>query len=265
MIEWLYSHYEAEYLFDLMITEINKAILLKTSKSIASDTSTPQNEKRQEKTPSTSLLVAVACPNGAQHSVCFVEKLYEKYSYESHLELEAADIKLKVKREHRVATKGEWLDVKDVVWQHSMFSVKHMLNHNCKYTAVNRAWSNFPLESCMIIEEGYLRDPLGTNLDIGNHIIDFERGVVLNKRSQEEFRIRSAIPMLDEKVQSAWLEDSEYRALYKSYTSAGILFYSVHLRTGEAVFLLGHMTYGSMSWCDFGGLRSYGYVHAANV
>ena len=253
MIEWLCSHYEAEILLESMISEINETI----KKWRASSSASPSSKYQTSSQSTTTLLVAVACQTGAQHSICFVEKLYEKYSFESPLELEG-DIRVEVKREHREAIKGEWPNTTDAIWQHSRFPVRHLLNR--RDLVMNRVWSNFPLESTRLVEAGFHQDPFGKHFDIGKHIIDFERGVLLNKKSQEEFRIRSTIPRSEGRVQSSWFKDDEYKVFHKSYSSAGILFYSVHPQTGEAVFLLGHMTYSTMSWCDFGGIRNFGYV-----
>ena len=231
-----------------MTSLINKTLRQKVTTSKQSGEDLEQSE-----TPSTSLLVAVACPSGAQHSVCFVEKLYEKYSYESHLELEVADIKLKVKREHRVATKGEWLDVKGVVWQHSKIASKHLAG--CKDLLLDRSWTSFTIDVTNQIEAAFQQDPFAMKLDLGKHVVDFERGVVFNKRSRDEFKVRAAVPRLEGKVKSSWLQEKEQKSFY---CGAGILFYSVHPQTGEAVFLLGHMTYSCMSWCDFGGMKDHG-------
>ena len=253
MIEWLFSHYEAELLLRTMTTAINEAM-----KEKSAALSTASSNETGEKVPSSTLRVAIGCQNGAQHSVCFVEKLYEQYLFgESPLEL-VDGIKVEVKRQHCEATKGEWLNNKDAVWQHSQFPVKRIPHH--RVLLFNRAWSNFPLESVRQIEAAFLQDPFSISIDVGKHVINFERGTLYNKKSEEEFRIRSTIPCSNEKVHSSWLQDDEYSQLHKSYTSAGILFYSVHPRTGEAVFLLGHMTYGAMAWCDFGGLRKFVYV-----
>ena len=256
MIEWLFSHYEAELLLKTMTTAINEAIKERSTALAASSETSPSS--------TLSLRVAIGFQNGAQHSVCFVEKLYELYSFESPLDLEQLvaptvdGIKVEVKRQHCEATEGEWLESKDAVWQHSQFPVTRIPHH--RVLLFNRAWSNFPLESVRQIEAAFLKNPFSAGVDIGKHIINFDRGTLFNKKSEEEFRIRSTIPSSDEKVHSSWLQHEEYSQLHKSYTSAGILFYSVHPRTGEAVFLLGHMTYGAMAWCDFGGLKKFVYV-----
>ena len=259
MIEWLFSHYEAELLLKTMTTAIDEAM---KERSTAHVTSSSSDETRETAPSSTlSLRVAIGCQNGAKHSVCFVEKLYEQYSSDdSPLELPAdSAIKVEVKRQHCEATKGKWLESKDAaVWQHSQFPITRIPHH--RVLLYNRAWSNFPLESVRQIEAAFLENPFSVGIDIGKHIVNFERGTLYNKKSEEEFRIRSTIPSSDEKVQSSWLQHEEYSQLHKSYTSAGILFYSVHPCTGEAVFLLGHMTYGAMAWCDFGGLKKFVYV-----
>ena len=179
-----------------------------------------------------------------------MEKLYEQYSFESPLELDG--IKIEVKRRHYEATEGEWLNTKDAVWQHSQMSCKSVLSH--KDLILNQSWCNFPPDSTSQTEAAFHQDPYATKVDIGKHIIDFERGIAFNKRSRDEYRIRSAIPSLEGKVRSSWVQD---RGKKQFYCGAGILFYSVHPRTGEAVFLLGHMTYSAMAWCDFGGMKDY--------
>ena len=259
MIEWLFSHYEAHLLLDSMLSTISEAVKKEFESSALPSSLSTSNEEGSTSLNVKTLQVAVTCQNGAQHSVCFVEKLYEKCLLDSPLELEGG-VKVDVKRRHIEATRGEWLSTKNAVWQHSRFPVKHLVNHS-RDLVTNQVWSNFPLESAQQIEAGFLKDPFATDLDVGKHIINFERGVLLNKRSQEEFKIRSTVPSMEGKVQSSWLDDVEYRAFHKSYCSAGILFYSVHPQTGEAVFLLGHMTYGCMSWCDFGGLKGFRCVY----
>jgi hypothetical protein len=263
MIEWLFSHYEAKLLLKTMTTAINEAMKERSTAPPSATASSIASSEAGEALPSStlSLRVAIGCQNGAQHSVCFVEKLYKQYSLESPLDLTTVDsngVKVEVKRQHCEATEGEWLESKDATWQHSQFPVTHIPHH--RVLLFNRAWSNFPLESVRQIETAFLKNPFSVDIDIGKHIINFERGTLYNKKSKEEFRIRSTIPSSDEKVHSSWLQHEEYSQLHKSYNSAGILFYSVHPQTGEAVFLLGHMTYGAMAWCDFGGLKKFMYV-----
>ena len=249
MIQWLFSHRPAGTLLKEMISQINKAFTIKVTSSSSSES--------EHLAPSTTLRLAIGCQNGAQHSVCFVEKLYEQYSFESPLELPVDGGKVKVKRQHCEATKGEWLNSKDAVWwQHSQMSSKNLPTH--KELILNRSWSIFPTESSRQIEAAFLQDPYATKVDVGKHLIDFERGIVFNKQSRNEFKIRSAIPRLESKVHSSWVVQQD-RGNKQFYCGAGILFYSVHPRTGEVVFLLGHMTYSAMAWCDFGGMKDYRY------
>ncbi len=247
MIEWLFSHRAAGALLKEMTSQINKALRIKAASS---------SSENGHPAPSTILHVAIGCQNGAQHSVCFVEKLYEQYSFESPLVLADA-VKIKVKKQHCEATKGEWLNSKDAVWwQHSQMSTKSL--PTLKDLVLNRSWSSFPTESSSQIEAAFRQDPYATKVDVGKHLVDFERGIVFNKRSRNEFRIRSAIPRLEDKVRSSWVVQQE-GGKKQFFCGAGILFYSVHPQTGEAVFLLGHMTYSAMAWCDFGGMKDHGY------
>ena len=249
MIEWLCSHRTADSVLKEMTSLIDKTLKLRISSSSSSDNK--QSEVSSSSTAAT-LQVAVACQNGAQNSVCFVEKLYEKYSFENPLTMEDG-VKVDVKRRHIEATRGEWLSTKNAVWQHSKIAWKHLINR--KDLILNRSWSSFPNDIAHQIEAAFFQDPFSTKVDVGKHIVDFERGMAYNKRSREEFRIRSAIPSLEGKVKSSWLQEKGKRQFF---CGAGILFYSVHPRTGEAVFLLGHMTYSCMSWCDFGGMKNHG-------
>ena len=232
-----------------MMSQINKSLTIKATSSSS-----------EHSALSTTLRVAIGCQNGAQHSVCFIEKLYEQYSFENPLEL-ADGVRVKVKKQHCEAIKGEWLNSKDAVWwQHSQMSTKNLPAHKShKDLVLNRSWSSFPTESNSQIEAAFRQNPHATKVDVGKHLIDFERGVVFNKRSRSEFRIRSAIPRLEGKVHSSWVVQQD-GGKKQFFCGAGILFYSVHPRTGEAVFLLGHMTYSAMAWCDFGGMRDHGYI-----
>ena len=247
MIEWLFSHRLAGTVLKEMTSQINKILTINIASSSSSKTG--------HSTPSRTLHVAIGCQNGAQHSVCFVEKLYEQFSFESPLELEEG-VKVEVKRQHCEATKGEWLNCKDAVWQHSQMSSKNLPTH--KDLILNRSWSSFPTESSNQIEAAFYQDPYATKVDVGKHVIDFERGIVFNKRSRNEFKIRSAIPSLEGKVRSSWVAQQD-GGNKQFYCGAGILFYSVHPQTGEVVFLLGHMTYSAMAWCDFGGMKNHRY------
>ena len=233
-----------------MTSQITKSFTVKATSSSFS--------KPEHSAPPSTLHVAIGCQNGAQHSVCFVEKLYEQYSFGAESLLKLVDgVKVKVKRRHCEATKGEWLNTKDAVWQHSQMSIKNLPTH--KDLILNRSWSNFLTESTNQIEAAFCQDPYATKIDIGKHVVDFERGVVFNKRSRNEFRIRSAVPSLEGKVRSSWVVQQD-KGSKQFFCGAGILFYSVHPRTGEPVFLLGHMTYSAMAWCDFGGMKNYRYT-----
>ena len=249
MIEWLFSHRAVETLLKEMTSQISKALTIKATSS-----------SNEHSALSTTLRVAIGCQNGAHHSVCFVEKLYEQYSFENPLEL-ADGVRVQVKKQHCEATKGEWLNSKDAVWwQHSQMSTKNLPAHKShKDLVLNRSWCSFPTESNSQIEAAFRQNPYATKVDVGKHLIDFERGIVFNKRSRNEFRIRSAIPRLEGKVRSSWVVQQD-GGKKQFFCGAGILFYSVHPLTGEAVFLLGHMTYSAMAWCDFGGMRDYGYI-----
>lgn len=249
MIKWLCSYHQSEIVLETIVSLINK-----TLKQRATDLSSSTSEGQTSPSPSATLLVAIACQNGAQHSVCFVEKLYERYSSESPLEV--GGIRVEVKRKHCEATKGAWIATKDAAWQHSRIPSKHLPKH--RDLILNRWWSNFPTNIVGQIEAAFRQDPFATNLDIGKYVIDVESGTMFNKRSRDTFRIRSVIPTLDGKVRSSWQQDGlQDKGHKKFYCSAGILFYSIHPHTGEAVFLLGHITYSSMSWCDFGGMKNF--------
>ena len=252
MIQWLCSNRLAESIFKEMIAQINKTLKEKIAFSSSKEEATAASDMTPSAAASTTLLVAVACQNGAQHSVCLVERLYEKYSFESVLEFEGGGVKVAVKRKHCEATKGEWLDTKEPVWQHSQLVAKHLTNQ--KDLLLNRSWSSFQDDVACQIEAAFRTDPFSTKVDVGKHIVDFDRGIVYNKRSRQEYKVRSAIPRLEGKVKSTWLQEKGKKEFF---CGAGILFYSVHPRTGEPVFLLGHMTYSCMSWCDFGGMKDY--------
>ena len=244
MIEWLFSHLPARARLKEVTSRIQKLLTVRATSS-SSDT--------QKLALSTTLRVAIGRQNGAQHSVCFLEKLYEQFLFESPLEL--GGVKVEVKRIHSRATQEEWLNTRDVVWQHSQMSCKSSLHP--KDLIENQSWSNFPSESHSLIEAAFRQDPNASQVDVGKHVIDFERGIVFNKRSRNEFKVRSAIPSFEGKVRSSWVHQGKGDEQF--FCGAGILFYSVHPQTGEAVFLLGHMTYGAMAWCDFGGMKNYRY------
>ena len=207
------------------------------------------------------LCVGISCLKGTQTSPCFVEKLYEMYRFRPPIE------NLTVKREHKNAFsfpkhKNPSKD-KRFLWQHTMLSVKYL--HGLKDLSIPKLWQPFPFHMLSVIEEHFIQNPLSQQLEIrysqdgGTYSLNFETGEMYDSHEKKMYRFRCVAVSIDNRLSCRMLEDSTYKRAVKGYGAAGILFYAFHPITGETVFLLGHMTYSSRSWCDFGGFKSFRY------
>lgn len=243
MIHWLFTQLEAQKQLKRMITAINK--LLKRSSS----------HGKKSKESVIRIRVGIVCPNGALLSPCFVEKLYEYYDfYNSVWE------GLEVRRYHWDAFSGSWGKNKDFVWQFvcaPMSRKKTIMNHLFN----DEWWVNFSSSTSRALDEAFLRDPYCTDFENEDGVFDFESGTMYHKRVKASYHIRCSVATSSStKVISWFLSHNACITAVSHYKAAGILPYSVHPLTGEAVFLLGNITYATMDWCDFGGLKSHGYV-----
>ena len=203
--------------------------------------------------------VSVSCLRGTQVSPSFVEKLYEMYSRKPPVD------DLVVKRKHTNSIfKTWWLSKdKEYTWQRSVLATKYL--HSVQELANNRLWSSFPMHLLDAIEDGFKRDPFDTNLEVvysrhaGKYVLNFETGEMYSTHDKTAYRIRCIVSRFDDLLECSILTGTTYKPFAKKYNAAGILFYSAHPVTGEPVFLLGRMTYGCESWCDFGGIKSFRY------
>lgn len=239
------SFTESKKLFDKMVNEITTFV--QKHKSFGNSKSTPAV-----------ICVGVTCSNGAQLSPCFVEQLYEYFSIGPVLVRG-----LKVSKNHLDALKGVWGDSKDIMWQVSSFPVYEKMEFDLDEVFAYGSWFSFNTSDNSTCEKQFCKDPFASNVNITHMdlVVDFESGTAYNSRRKKNYYIRCS--RLTESKTKCWsLSDIGYKSASRSFLAAGIQPYSVHPVTGEAVFLLGRITYNTEDWCDFGGLKSsHWYVY----
>lgn len=208
--------------------------------------------------------VLVTCLSGTHVSPCFVERLYEQY----HRRRSSAREGLIVWREHThpLFKAPQLAGGKEYIWQRSVLPMRYL--HDEDLTR-RRMWSPLPPHLLNIVEEGFRTNPLDTQLEVpyssktgasSKYVISFETGEMYSAHEKKRYRIRCAVFDVNALIGCSMLSDATYRPLGKKYNSAGVLFYSPHPETGGTVFLLGQMTYGYLSWCDFGGIKNFRQV-----
>ena len=240
MILWLFSFPESKKLLEKMTAEIT-AVIKKHHK--------PKN-KSNTATQSSIIRVGVVCGDGAQLGPCFVEELYTHFSYGPVV----AD-GLRVGRYHWDALKVVWGRSKDVVWQVSCIPAQRKMGSYLDDLSESNMWVSFSTSANIETEERFCQDPYSNEVNISDMVLDFESGLAYDKKRQRQYYIRCT-HVTQSKVNCWFLSGDGYMAVSRPYRAAGIQPYSVHPVTGEAVFLLGHITYGWQSWCDFGGLKA---------
>ncbi len=286
MIEWLFSYPAVKGQLDTMVAKINEEIqrrlpannpqnetmfsiqhspvtqetstkeLAELSPSVTQETST---KELAELSPSRNppilgegfeLLVLVSCSNGHHYSPCFVEKLREIYENDKTLKKQ-----LFIKTEHRDLLRTT---KKDFVWYHS--KIPSLYVQHVEMLTNNRLWVPFDEKMNYHLEQTFQEDPYCSIVPNATDVVDFAYGSLYNKQKRKSFSIRSTVLKAEERrsaVKCRLVGDVVYRAVVKGYDAAGILFYSVHPQTGEALFLLGQLTYNGLTWCDFGGLKHF--------
>lgn len=246
MIEWVLSFPESKRLFKRMVDEINSAIM-KTSTS---------ESKSKSKAKVDIIRVGIVCSNGTQLSPSFVEKLYEHFS-----SVPTAVEGLKVSRKHWDALKREWGRCKNIVWQVSRMTVHHKVESHFKRVFDSRMWLNFDPTANTATEQQFQKDPFNSRIEFTDMVLDLESGTAYSSERRKTYYIRCSI--IPQSRANCWFLTSDgYKSARRSFQAAGIQPYSVHPVTGEAVFLLGRITYGTCDWCDFGGLKSFRYVYS---
>ena len=240
MIEWVLSFSESKKLLGKMVDEITTTV------------------QKQKSSGCGAVCVGVVCSDGAQLSPCFVEKLYDHFSFGPG-RVEG----LRVSRSHLHALKGGWRHSKDTVWQVSSVRVHEKVQSHLTQVLKPRMWFSFDSADNSTCEHQFSKDPFSSNVHIPHMDlrVDFESGTAYNSWRGKTYYIRCS-RVAGKTVKSWPLTDSGYKSASRSFRAAGIQPYSVHPVTGEAVFLLGRITYSTGDWCDFGGLRSWyvGYI-----
>lgn len=204
------------------------------------------------------VVVCITCQEGTRVSPCYVEKLYEEYSHRAPVG------GLTVKRRHlrispyegRQPSKGKLF-----IWQRITIPLNM---RKFEDLTVEKLWSAFPFYMSSAIEEGFKEDPFNSKFQVmlngGRCVFNFETGEMFIAHRNKMFRFRCAVSVIGDRIPCKMLGDVSYRSSTKHYDGAGILFYSTHPVTAEPVFLLGHMTYSTECWCDFGGLKHFRYA-----
>ena len=203
-----------------------------------------------------SLHVAVTCSTGCKLSPCFVEKLYEHYTSSPPTD------HMTVTRDHPILLhhlKGS--APLPPVWQYCPFrhhqahfsNVRQLKQLVCSSTL----WVDFPDDTNFLLEASFKRDPLSSSARAGDLLVSFHGGTVHSKTKGQQSLIRCTARESKFTVVTRHLQHEQYKPFVKSFIAAGILPYSVHPVSGEAIFLMGKITYSTCTWCDFGGIKSY--------
>ena len=249
MIEWVMSFPESMRLYKRMVDGITMAIReWKDSGSKPSAYSRPSVVR-----------VGIVCSNGSQLSPCFVEKLYD------HFVSGPVIVRgLQVSRHHRDALKGAWGHSEDIVWQVSYVSVHHDVLRRFDQLFDPKMWLNFDPTANSESERQFQKDPFNSHVSFTDMVLDFECGTAYNHQQRKTHYIRCTYAS-HSKTNCWFLSSSGYKSACRSFRAAGIQPYSVHPLTGEAVFLLGRITYGTVDWCDFGGMKSSRYAYNTHI
>ena len=227
MIEWMFTQTDASAQLKIMISETVRLV------------------KEAQRSGEGRVRIGVVCSDGALLGPCFVEKLYEHFSWENAYE------GLKVTRYHWDAFSAAWGWGPGTVWQQKYVSKPK--NVSDELDDMERLWVNFQPEQSDRIERAFAEDPYAA-MALGDDVIDFESGVVFKKRTKRTHRIR-CVKLDNSRVICYPLTNKAYKRMVGSYSAAGILPYAPHPHTGEPLFLLGHLNYGYNDWSDFGGLK----------
>lgn len=193
-----------------------------------------------------------------QASICYVEALYEDYRFRPPFG------QISIRREHR---EMETLRTKEptkgskFVWQHTRLPMSLM--QKFPDLTLPRLWLCFPFQIHELIEREFKKNPFSEKFElpysksVGKCTLNFESGEMYSTSEKKVYKVRCTLTNVEHVLACRMLGDSSYRPLAKHYQGAGILFYAFHPIIQEPVFLLGHMTYSSRCWCDFGGLKSF--------
>lgn len=203
------------------------------------------------------VIVGISCDDGYELSPCFVEKLYDHYKSAPPI-----DNLLIVKRQHTMP-ESRLLQKERLKWQQypgnsSSLRRKSESEHvkQIKHVTNSKEWVDMPQELSTSIEHAFERDPLQCSVKIENIVVDFESGMITSILTKQVTLLRCTLTPRDYTVNVRAINHQIYKGFVRSYEAAGILPYSVHPVTGEAVFLLGRLTYDRSTWCDFGGMKS---------
>ena len=234
---------ESKRLFRSMVDEINSAIQRRNSSGSRSGAS-------KLKIKPTVLRVGVVCRNGAQLSPSFVEKLYKHFSCGAVV-VEG----LRVSRHHWDALKGDWGHSKNILWQVSCVPVHDRVTVHFDQVFDSKMWLNFDPTDNDMSEKQFQKDPFNSSVNFTDMVLDFESGTAYSSGRRKTYYIRCST-VSQSKANCWFLTSNGYKSACRSFRAAGIQPYSIHPVTGEAIFLLGRITYGTEDWCDFGGLKS---------
>jgi 8-oxo-dGTP pyrophosphatase MutT (NUDIX family) len=238
MIEWVFCHVESMKKLHSIITTISNEISSKKPKGSS--------------TRSITLIVGLSSGTGSCLSSCFVEKLYD------YFDTFPPSDGFRVKRNHlHNDTPPSAVQWEQLPYQHSLNYHRHVKDSiKIKSLTTSKDWSPLPLILNDSLEVAYREYPLSTNVVIDDNNVDFVSGTFYNKKTGQKSFIRCTVQPEHLIVEVRDLVHETYKPFVKSYEAAGILPYSVHPVTGEAIFLIGKLTYDGGTWCDFGGLVS---------
>ncbi len=241
MIDWLFSHRECSKELYTLVQSINQKIESRSSK----------------KDTLMMITISISCQDGFELSPCYVEKLYDHYKTNPPI-----DNLLLVKRVHMMPENTR-IPITRLKWQQYSGSTSLYRRRTeddsikqIKSVTTSKEWCDIPQELSTSIEEAYNKNPLSNNVKVNSAVIDFESGQMTLLLTKQTILIRCSITPKDYTVKVRAINHQVYKLFIRSFEAAGILPYSVHPVTGEAIFLVGRLTYGGGTWCDFGGLKT---------
>lgn len=257
MIEWLFAQREALKELSVIVKSLDQE-LDKLSLSLRDHAHNKDHTLHSKVTGILKkVIIGISCDDEYELSPCFVEKLYDHYKSTPPI-----DNLLFVKRQH---TRPESILIQKerLKWQQfpgSSSSLKRKTESDrvkqIKHVTTSKEWLDIPQELSASIENAFDKDPLQCNVKIENIVVDFESGILTSILTKQVTLLRCTLTPRDYTINVRAINHRIYKGFVRSYEAAGILPYSVHPVTGEAVFLLGRLTYDRSTWCDFGGMKS---------
>lgn len=246
-MEWVIHHKEVMKILHSITAEMDVAFA-----------NLERKLESRSKNPKDVFTVAVTCSTGRGLSPCIVECLQDYYNKTPPID------NLVVTTEHMDALHVPSASRDRLVWQQlpTLSAINPLRSHHSSgifqivRTVISPDWVDLPMEISSQVEAAFERKPLSNSVRVKDLVLDFRSGSMYSKTTSQQFLLRCSLLPQPCTVDVRLLQHETYKPFVSSFRSAGIFPYSFHPISGEAIFLVGHITYGSCTWCDFGGLKS---------